>query len=221
MSWSLDGQTLDIAGSRISMQEFRQTIHSLLARLEQATRKLMFDWWPKVDLITIKDDLAKHQPGCSFLQELANQLQSSFKHLNRRAISKDRGGFALRGKGREQAMLYLKQCSNIVTLLFSSIHISSRMPARGEELRVVQWADTAAVQRNIFICQGRIMLVFSYNKASQNSNNSFFIVQVPCLAAERCLFFYLAYIRPFSDFLSRQLKLVSATVPTNPYLFTA
>jgi hypothetical protein len=102
----------------------------------------------------------------------------------------------------------------------SKIYLNSGMPARGEELRVVQWADTAAVQRNIFICQGRIMLVFSYNKASQNLNNSFFIVRVPCLAAERCLFLYLTYIRPFSDFLSRQLKLVSATEPTNPHLFT-
>jgi hypothetical protein len=81
------------------MDEFRQTIHSLLARLEQAMRKLMFDWWLKVDLITMKDDLAKHWLGYLFLQELANQLQSSFKHLNRRAFSKDGGGFALRGKG--------------------------------------------------------------------------------------------------------------------------
>ncbi|KAF2633122.1 hypothetical protein BU25DRAFT_445050 [Macroventuria anomochaeta] len=94
------------------------------------------------------------------------------------------------------------------------------MPARGEELRVLRWADTAAVQRNVFICQSQIMLVFSYNKASQNSNNSFFIVRVPCSAIERCLFLYLAYIRPFSDFLSRQLKLVNATAPTNPHLFT-
>lgn len=176
ISWSLDGQTLDIAGSRITMQEFRQTIYSLVARLEQATRKLMFDWWPKIELSTLKDDLAKHRPGYSFLQEPANQLQSSFKHLSRRAFSKDGGGFALRGKGREQAMLYLKQCNDMVMLLFSGIHVSSGMPARGEELRVVRWADTAAVQRNVFILQGRIMLVFSYNKASQNSNNSFFIV---------------------------------------------
>jgi hypothetical protein len=65
------------------------------------------------------------------------------------------------------------------------------------------------------------MLVFSYNKASQNSHNSFFIVRVRCTAVERCLFFYLAYIRPFSDFLSRQLKLVSAIAPTNPHLFTS
>jgi hypothetical protein len=62
---------------------------------------------------------------------------------------------------------------------------------------------------------------FSYNKASQNSNNSFFVVRVPCPIVERCLFLYLAYVRPFSDFLSRQLKLVSATVPTSLHLFTA
>ena len=89
------------------------------------------------------------------------------------------------------------------------------------KLRVLRWADTAAVKRNIFICQGRVLLVFSYNRASQNSNNSFFIVRVPCAMVEKCLFLYLAYIRPFSDFLSPQLKLINATAPTNPHLFTA
>jgi hypothetical protein len=49
-------------------------------------------------------------------------------------------------------MLYLKQCNDMVMLLFSGIHVSSGMPARGEELRVLRWADTAVVQRNIFIC---------------------------------------------------------------------
>jgi hypothetical protein len=63
-------------------------------------------------------------------------------------------------------MLYIKQCNNMVILLFSSVYISSRMPARGEELQVLQWADTAAVQRNIFIYQGWVVLVFSSNKAS-------------------------------------------------------
>lgn len=58
--WSLDGQTLDIAGSRISMYEFRHTVQCLLARLERVTRDLMFDWWPSVDLGTIKEDLSKH-----------------------------------------------------------------------------------------------------------------------------------------------------------------
>jgi hypothetical protein len=220
ISWSLDGCTLEVAGARITMQELRETIHQLLARLEQTTRELMFDWWPQVELGAVKDTLVTYRPGYSFLQEPANQLQSSFKHLSRRAFSRDGGQFAVKGKGRERAMAYLKGCNRLVRLLFSGIHTTSGMPGRGEELRVVRWADTAAVQRNIFICQGRILLVFSYNKASRNANNSFFIVRVPCPAVERCLFLYLAYIRPFSSFLSRQLELLSATAPTNPHLFT-
>jgi hypothetical protein len=41
----------------------------------------MFDWWPRVDLNTLKEDLSRHRPGYSFLQEPANQLQTSFKDL--------------------------------------------------------------------------------------------------------------------------------------------
>lgn len=43
LSWSLDGQTLDIAGSRISMHEFRHTIYCLLAKLKKVTRDFMFN----------------------------------------------------------------------------------------------------------------------------------------------------------------------------------
>jgi hypothetical protein len=43
ISWSLDGQTLSIANSHLSMQQLRQTIHYVLARTEQQTRKLMFN----------------------------------------------------------------------------------------------------------------------------------------------------------------------------------
>jgi hypothetical protein len=85
----------------------------------------------------MKDDLAKHRPEYLFLQEPSNQLQSSFRYLSRRAFSKSGRGFAVEGKGREKAMLYLKQCNDMVMLLFSGVHVSSGMPARGEELRVL------------------------------------------------------------------------------------
>jgi hypothetical protein len=49
-------------------------------------------------------------------------------------------------------MSYLKECNEMVMLLFSGVYVLSGMLARGEELRVLQWADTAVVQRNIFIC---------------------------------------------------------------------
>jgi hypothetical protein len=51
------------------------------------------------------------------------------------------------------------------------------------------------------------------------SNNSFYIVCIPCLRVERALFFYLAYIWLFVDFLAWGMKLVDAIAPTNLHLF--
>jgi len=133
-------------------------------------------------------------------------MQDSFKLLTRRAFSKE-GGFALHGKGKERALRYLKQCDKFVKHLLAGIHLTSSMPARVEELRVVRWADSRAVPRNVFVYNGRLLLVFMYNKASTRSNNSFYIVRVPCLGVERALFLYLAWIRPFVNLLIRQLKL--------------
>jgi hypothetical protein len=218
ISWSPDGQTLEIEGGQISLQQFRQTIHHLEADLEQTARALMLQWWPKVVLRDIKDDLSTHRPGYSFLSHPLNRMEGSCKHLSRRAFSRELG-FALQGPGREKALNYLKSCDRLVMLLFSGIHLTSGMPARGEELRVVRWADSAAVPRNIFVYNGRVMLVFSYNKAGLKSNNSFYIVRFPAPSVQHVLFLYLAYIRPFSDFLARQLK-IAASKATNPHLFT-
>jgi hypothetical protein len=98
--------------------------------------------------------------------------------------------------------------------------MTNGMPTRYEELRIIRWANTVTVQRNIVIHKGRIMLLFAYNKVSTTANHSFFIVRVPCPTVERALFLYFAYIRPFTDFLLRQLKLVHAETKTNLYLFT-
>ena len=218
ISWSPVGQTLEIEGGHISLRQFRQTIHHLTASLERTARALMLDWWPRVVLRNIKDDLSMHRPGYSFLSHPLSHMEGSFKHLSRRAFSKELG-FTLQGPGREKALNYLKSCDRLVMLLFSGIHLTSGMPARGEELRVVRWADSAAVPRNIFIHNGHVMLVFSYNKAGLKSNSSFYIVRFPAPSVQHVLFLYLAYIRPFSDFLVRQLKIADSKA-TNPHLFT-
>jgi hypothetical protein len=62
--------------------------------------------------------------------------------------------------------------------------MTSGMPARGEELCIIRWANTVTVQRNIMIHKGRIMLLFAYNKVSMTVNHLFYIVRVPCPIVE-------------------------------------
>ncbi|KFZ22727.1 hypothetical protein V502_02791, partial [Pseudogymnoascus sp. VKM F-4520 (FW-2644)] len=158
ISWSPDMQVLSIAGQEISMPYLRQAAHLAVARSEQRARQLMLGLWPNVDLSKIKDSLVTHRPGHSFLSEPENELQMSFKLLSRRAFSKD-GGFSLRGLGRKRAVQYLKDRDELVKHMYGGLHIPSGMPARTEELRLIRWADTVAVQRNIFVLQGRMMFL--------------------------------------------------------------
>lgn len=218
ISWSADLQVLSIADQTISLSQLRQAAHLAVARTEGRAKKLMLGSWPKVDLSKIKDSLVTHRPGHSFLSESENQLQMSFKFLSRQAFSKE-GGFSLMGPGRQRAVQYLRDRDDFIKHLFGAIHIPSGMPARSEELRMVRWADTTAVSRNIFVHQGRLILIFSYNKATTVSSKSFYIVRFPCRIIEHVLFLYLTYIRPFCDFLARQLQLLIAP-STNPHLFT-
>ncbi|PVH90790.1 hypothetical protein DM02DRAFT_547108 [Periconia macrospinosa] len=193
ISWSPDGQMLEVNGSYITLGELRHTVYSLLGKINQETHELMFHWWPDVNLHKIKDDLVSYRSGYSFLEEPENNLRMTLDYLRRRDY--------------------------FVRLLFAGIHVTIGMPARGEEIRIIRWANTIAVQRNVIVHKGRMMLLFSYNKVATTANHSFYIVRVPCPTVERALFLYLAYIRPFSDFLARQLKLTHVRAKTNPHLF--
>ena len=155
---------------------------------------------PHYLLSSIKDNILKHVLGYFFLQDLANQMQDSFKLLTRRAFSKEER-FILYSKGKERALRYLKQCDKFIKHLLAGIYLISSMPARVEELQVVRQADSRVVPRNVFIYNGQLLLVFTYNKASTCLNNSFYIVRVLCLEVKQALFLYLAQIQPFINLL--------------------
>lgn len=218
ISWSPDGLTLHIAEAHIHMRQFRGTIHGVLIRTQHLAQDLLFGWWPDIQLDRIRDNLGIHRPGFSFLAHPENNLQSCFRTVSRLAFS-ERGACSLKkGTGKARLRRYLRTTDSFMQLLYAAVHMTSGMPARGEELRIIRWADTVAVQRNIFVYKGSIILVFAYNKANTNTNNSFYIVRSPCPAVQRLLFVYVAYIRPFRDFINRSMGAISDH-PTNPHLF--
>jgi hypothetical protein len=201
------------------MRQFRETIHSVIVRLQSLAQELLFRWWPDVHLDAVQDNLATHRPGFSFLAHPANKLQGSFRAVNKLAFS-EQGGFSLETRrGRAKQKQYLDRSDDFVCLLHAAMHMTAGMPARGEEFRVLRWADTMPVRRNIFIYKGRVILVFAYNKANTNTNNSFYIVRSPCPIVQKILYLYLVYIRPFRSLVSRDLRAQSKN-STNPHLFS-
>jgi hypothetical protein len=139
--------------------------------------------------------------------------------VSKLAFSEEGGFSSETSTGRTKQRQYLKKSDSFVRLLYAAMHLTSGMQARGEELRVLRWADTISVRRNIFIHEGKAILVFAYNKANTNTNNSFYIVRSPCPQVRRVLYLHLFYIRPFRSLISRKLG-AQTTGSTNPHLFS-
>ncbi|PVH90694.1 hypothetical protein DM02DRAFT_734466 [Periconia macrospinosa] len=78
ISWSPDGQLLEVNRSQITLVQLRSTVYSLLDRINQEACELMFHWWPDVNLHRIKDKVTSYRSGYSFLEEPENNLQISF-----------------------------------------------------------------------------------------------------------------------------------------------
>jgi hypothetical protein len=215
IDWSKDGHELKIDDSSITVPQFRWVIHSVIARCQHLLDDLLFNWWPQIDL-DIKNDMANQRPGYSFLSDPANHLQSKFRTLSQHVFA-GAGGLSW---SATQLSRYLRECDRFVQHLFIAIHTTSGMPARGEELRTIRWANTMATARNVVCFQGRLVLIFPYNKASTNTNNSFYVVRSPCPAVERMLFVFLVYLRPLRDMIARKLLFREANEDPNRHIFS-
>ena len=210
LSWSPDGQVLQIDGAgTFSMVQFRTMAWLTIQDCQKLLRELMFHWQPAVDLDAIQDNLTNIQAGWSFLEEPANGLQGSFRHLHRRAwhgigcqglMAKGQWSHARSGK-------YLRMVASFQRLLLACIHFTGGIPARGTEVTTIKWCNTRHVMRNIFVYQGRLVVITEYTKARGRMNKSFYIVRFLPLLVSQILFQYLVYVRPFVEALSSQAQL--------------
>ena len=194
-------------------------VHGSVTQAQHQLDLLLFDWWPEINL-GLRDDMSSRRPGYSFLSDPANHLQSKFRLLSQRAFSRRRGGMSWTVSCQPRFLRYLHDCDRFVQLLFAAIYMTSEMPERGEEVRVIRWANTTTVSRNIVCFQKKLLLIFPYNKACTNTNNAFYIIRTPSPAVGRMLFVFLVNVRLFSDMVARELLVSYTALESNRHLFT-
>ena len=194
-------------------------VHGSVTQAQHQLDLLLFDWWPEINL-GLRDDMSSRRPGYSFLSDPANHLQSKFRLLSQRAFSRRRGGMSWTVSCQPRLLRYLHDCDRFVQLLFAAIYMTSEMPERGEEVRVIRWANTTTVSRNIVCFQKKLLLIFPYNKACTNTNNAFYIIRTPSPAVGRVLFVFLVYVRLFRDMVARELLVSYTALESNRHLFT-
>lgn len=127
------------------MAQFRQVVHGVVAQTQHHLDDLLFHWWPEIDM-NLGDDVDNRRPGYSFLSDPENHLQGKFRLLSQHVFAE---GGGLSWTSPSQLLQYLRKCDQFVQLLFGAVHTTSGMPARGEELRTIRWANTLATPRNV------------------------------------------------------------------------
>jgi hypothetical protein len=217
ISWSPDKETLQLYNQQLIMRAFREMVWSTVRECRAQLPELMFGWEPAVNLSRVVDNMAERRPGWSFVQEPDNGLSYSFKHLHRRAwSSKSRGLIYNNQWSQSRCTRYLQLVETFKQKLFFSIHFTGGLPGRGTEIATIKWCNTRQVLRNIFVYHGRLIVVIEYHKARSMTNSSYFVIRVLPVLVSKIMFLYLAYIRPFVDTLSHQLKENPSDCPPAP-----
>ena len=102
---------------------------------------------------------------------------------------------------------YLKAVTELSLGAFIATHSTTGLPGKGSEIGSVKLHNTKMAVRNVFIREGRLMLVISYNKARASNNHAFYIMRYFRADLAAAIFTWIAYIQPLADFLAAQLQL--------------
>jgi len=207
--WADDGQSFSINDKVIRLLDFTYLYKASMDQVERHLAQALLGWQaPTTDLSVVKDSLTCRTPGWCFLQEPGNELQSAYKALSRRAWTLPALGLARNHRWDTKAcMKYLEAGAQLSNDIFVAAHVTAGLPARGTEITSVKVYNTDQVLRNLFVLNGRFMIVFEYNKLKATNHRSFYVVRYLPSKLSNLLYQYLVYVRPFMDFLCTQLKI--------------
>ena len=221
LTWAPDGSSFTIGNHKvIRLSDFCSTYHTAITQVQDLVTELMLGWSPQVSVSAIQDDLACHTPGWSFLDHPKNQFTGVYRAMARRAWSSSFRGKALAEAGHwlpGSCLAYLEAAAQLSARCFSAFHITSGLPGRATETTSIRFRNTKLATRNMCIREGQVMMIISYNKARASTNHAFYVVRYLPDKLGAAFVTYVAYIRPFLDFLATQLQLPQ--YHSNEFLF--
>lgn len=202
--WSEDGQTVYFNDTSVQMTEFQALGHRMLDNAAALCRRLMFSWAPSVRLNHIKDNLYNTHQGHSFIQHPGNRLSNAYLQLSTRACTAPEDGLMHGDQWDLPIVLrYLSASESLLWLLIYIIFTLGGQGPQGTEFFTLQHSNSASSERGIYVYNGYLVYITHHHKAKVSTNNEFHIVRYLPHRAGELLYYYLVYIRPFTDMLNR------------------
>ena len=105
-----------------------------------------------------------------------------------------------------QVRAYLREVDKFRELLLFCVHLTGGQPARGTEITTVRFKNGFLQDRNIFAIHGHIAIVTRYHTSQSQYDKPKVIPRFLPWRVGQLLAVYLAYVQPFQEYLSVQVK---------------
>jgi Orsellinic acid/F9775 biosynthesis cluster protein D len=205
--WSDDDQTLYYGNEHLSMRQFRELASRIISSAAMTCARLMYDWQPKVNLDSIKDDLCNLKEGFSFVHHPSNKLGSAYLDLSARACMDPNNALLVNDKWDwTAAWRYLKLEEELLELLLAMLYVLGGQAPRSTEILGLESCNGPSTERGIYVYDGSMIYVTRHHKARKVTNREFNVVRYLPNQAGKILFYYLVYIRPFAEMILRRAK---------------
>lgn len=99
---------------------------------------------------------------------------------------------------------YLNRERRFLLQLMTVMHIVADQPARGPELVSIKVVNSVYSARNIYVINGRVVFLTTYDKALQRRNKGEFVLRCLPDAVSQLVAKYIIYIRPFSQVVGQR-----------------
>jgi superfamily II DNA helicase RecQ len=211
--WSDNRETVFYGGKGIAMAKVQAMCHELTIELEGLLHELLFHQRvPPVPLPQLVDSMGTAQQfqhkGYNFMDHPDNaRWKVSWEFLWEQMLHGGRtlvkGSSGSSGSGRlewadQQCKAYLAREKQFLLKLMVAMHFMGGQPARGPEIGSIKVKNSVTSSRNIFVINGRVAIVTSYDKSLKRRGKIEYVFRCFPDKLSQVIAQYLVYVLPFS-----------------------
>jgi hypothetical protein len=215
--WAEDFQTIYFGGMPVRLAKIRTMGLAMIEEGYHMIRELAFGTaLPVFDLSEVIDSMAWssefRRSDYSFINHTKNSERIRVGHsfLLERAKGIKGGGRIVDRSSHDAQWIesartaYLTMEKRFLRKLMVILHITGGQPARGPELGSIKVSNSIYSARNIYVINGRMCFLTTYDKARKRRGNSEYVVRSLPDRVSQLLFQYLVFVRPFARVLDHR-----------------
>lgn len=213
VQWSADDATIYYHGQGVVLALIHRMCQALTSELGGMLKELGFGELPVIDLGSVIDSTARahrlRDTAYSFIHHPENKhldvgWQFLYHRIRHDPQFRSRTVNQVFQMSERQTQQYKQREKRFLQKLLVLLHVTGGQPARGPEIGSIKVENSVYSARNLYVLNGRMCFLTTYDKASQRRGNIEYIIRYLPDMVSQILAQYLVYVRPFAQVYTRR-----------------